>query len=59
MQLGLMIGHEKEFEMMLNVLARPGMNNVLLVGDPGSGKETMVAYLAFKIVRDEVPPSIF
>jgi len=59
MQLGLMIGHEKEFEMMLNVLSRPGMNNVLLVGDPGSGKETMVAYLAFKIVRDEVPPSIF
>jgi len=43
----------------MNILLRPGKNNVMLIGEPGSGKETMVMYLAMKIVYDEVPASLF
>jgi ATP-dependent Clp protease ATP-binding subunit ClpC len=54
-----LVGHEQEFDSLMNVLARPGRNNVLLVGEPGTGKETMVANLAIKIIKDEVPGNLF
>ena len=59
MKLGFLVGHEQEFDSLMNVLARPGRNNVLLVGEPGTGKETMVANLAIKIIKDEVPGNLF
>lgn len=59
MQIGFLIGHDREFDQMMNILLRPGLNNVMLIGEPGSGKETMVMYLAMKIVFDEVPGSLF
>ena len=59
MKIGFLIGHDREFDQMMNVLLRPGLNNIMLIGEPGSGKETMVMYLAMKIVYDEVPQSLF
>lgn len=58
-QVGFLIGHEKEFEHLLQILARPGKPNALLVGDPGVGKSTMIAHLAFRIIKDRVPPALF
>jgi len=59
MKIGFLVGHEQEFDSMMNTLARAGRNNVLIVGDPGTGKETMVANLAVKIIKDEVPGTLF
>lgn len=58
-QVGFLIGHEKEFEHLLQVLARPGKPNALLVGEPGIGKSAMIAHLAFRIIKDRVPPALF
>lgn len=41
-----MTGREKEFETMISTLSKAENNNVLLVGDPGSGRENLVALLA-------------
>lgn len=59
MQIGLMIGHDREFDQMVQILLKGGNNNVMLIGEPGSGKETMVMHLARKIVFDEVPTKLF
>lgn len=58
-QIGFLIGHEKEYDQMLGVLARPARPNVLLIGDPGSGKETLVERLAFEIINDKAPELLF
>ncbi len=58
-KIGLMVGHEKEFAGLLEVISRPGKPNALLVGEPGSGKSTMIAHLAFRMVKDDVPPILF
>lgn len=57
--LGFLIGHSQEYERMVDVLSRPSKPNVMLVGEPGSGKETMVNHLAYKISKDEVPVELF
>ncbi len=59
MKIGFLVGHEQEFDSMMNSLSRPGRNNVLIIGEPGTGKETMVANLAVKIIKDEVPGTLF
>ena len=56
---GFLIGHEKEFQSLLEVVARPGKPNAVLVGEPGAGKTTMIAHLAFRMVKDEVPSVLF
>ena len=58
-KIGFLIGHQQEYDRMLDVLSRPTKPNVLLIGDPGSGKETLVNHLAYKITKDEVPPELF
>jgi ATP-dependent Clp protease ATP-binding subunit ClpC len=40
-----LIGREKEFEQMVHILSRSNKNNVVLVGEPGVGKKTMVEEL--------------
>ena len=56
---GFLIGHEKEYERMIDILAGEGKHSVLLVGEPGIGKETMISHLAFQIVNDNVPGYLF
>ena len=58
-KVGLLVGHKKEFNNMLNILSRPAQPNVLLVGEPGTGKSTMIAHLAFRIIKDKVPKILF
>lgn len=56
---GFLVGHEAEFNRLVDTLARPINPNVLLVGEVGIGKETLVTHLAFKLIKDEVPKSLF
>ncbi len=58
-KIGFLIGHEKEYELMVDVLSREIKNSALLVGDVGSGKETIISHLAFEIIKDKVPPRLF
>jgi len=54
-----LVGHEKEYERLVDVLARPGDPHILLVGDPGVGKNAILNHLAYQIVTDRVPPPLF
>lgn len=56
---GFMVGHEAEYQTMVNILSREDKNNAMLVGIAGTGKETVIDHLAFQITRDEVPPKLF
>ncbi len=58
-KIGFLIGHEKDFEELIQVISRPGKPNAILVGEPGSGKSSIVAHLAFQMVKDRVPPVLF
>lgn len=58
-EIGLLIGHEREFARLVEIIARPGKPNAVLVGGPGVGKSSIIAHLAFKMVKDEVPPVLF
>ena len=56
---GFLIGHKKEYEEMIDSLSRQGSRNVLLIGEPGVGKESLVSHLAFNIISDNVPAPLF
>ncbi|MDP2696107.1 MAG: ATP-dependent Clp protease ATP-binding subunit [bacterium] len=58
-EVGFLIGHEQEYDRLVDVLSRPGSPNVLLIGDPGIGKITLVAHLAYRIIQDRVPEPLF
>jgi ATP-dependent Clp protease ATP-binding subunit ClpC len=44
-----LIGREKEFEQMVHILGRSNKNNVVLVGEPGVGKKTIVEELVQRV----------
>lgn len=46
------VGREKEFEELLGILSKNSINNVLIVGEPGVGKSSLVARLALEAYRD-------
>jgi ATP-dependent Clp protease ATP-binding subunit ClpC len=48
-----LIGREKEFEQMVHILGRSNKNNVVLVGEPGVGKKTMVEELAQRVADNK------
>ncbi len=50
-QLPEMFGKEEVTDQMTQVLSRREKNNVLVIGEPGSGKSTLVKSLAQEIVR--------
>ncbi|MBU6500419.1 MAG: ATP-dependent Clp protease ATP-binding subunit [Patescibacteria group bacterium] len=56
---GFLIGHKEELERLIDTLARPINPNALLIGESGIGKETLVAHLAYKLSKDEVPQALF
>ncbi len=56
---GFLIGHGEEYERMVQILKRPSSNNVLLVGEPGVGKEALVQYLAHQITKDNITKELF
>ncbi len=56
---GFLIGHELEYDRLVDVLSRKNKSNALLVGEPGSGKESLIAHLSFEIIKDKVPNSLF
>ncbi len=55
LKIGVMIGHFKEYEALIKILSRPGKRNILLIGPAGIGKETIISYLAYNLVRSNVP----
>ncbi len=58
LKIGIMIGHLSEYEHLITILNRPGNRNILLVGPAGIGKETIVSYLAYNLVRNNVPNAL-
>jgi ATP-dependent Clp protease ATP-binding subunit ClpC len=56
---GVLIGHEREYDMLVDILSKGENPNALLIGDPGSGKDAIIARLAYQIVKDRVPPPLF
>jgi ATP-dependent Clp protease ATP-binding subunit ClpC len=58
-QVGFLIGHEAEYEHLVETLARPINPNALLIGEPGIGKEAIIKHLAFCMVKDDVPQGLF
>lgn len=52
------IGREKEYERLLGVLSKEKNNNAILVGEPGTGKTTIVEYFAYKSHLGEAPPNL-
>ncbi|HEY2169438.1 MAG TPA: Clp protease N-terminal domain-containing protein [Candidatus Angelobacter sp.] len=44
-----LIGREKEFEQMVHILGRSNKNNVVLMGEPGVGKKTIVEELVQRV----------
>ncbi|MSR84973.1 ATP-dependent Clp protease ATP-binding subunit [Candidatus Uhrbacteria bacterium] len=53
-----MIGRETEMENLLRAM-ESGRHSVILVGEPGSGKETLLEALARRMVEEDVPPEFF
>jgi len=56
---GFLVGHTSEYERVHDILSRPTKPNVLLIGDPGIGKEAIIGHLAYKIIKDQVSPQLF
>jgi ATP-dependent Clp protease ATP-binding subunit ClpA len=50
-----MIGRRDELDEMITVLARKFKSNILLVGDPGVGKTSIIEGLAQDIIDQQVP----
>jgi ATP-dependent Clp protease ATP-binding subunit ClpC len=53
------VGHEKEIEIIERILSRPDSNNdVLLIGEPGIGKKSIIQRLALKSVLGKTLPEL-
>lgn len=56
---GFLVGHQVEVNACLRILNRVSKNNILLVGEAGSGKTTILEHIAWLISREEVPQKLF
>ena len=50
--------HKEIIEEMETILARSGKHNVILVGEPGTGKRTVALGFASRVTFGDVPPSL-
>ncbi len=57
--IGFLVGHEEEYERLVETLARPTNPNALLIGEAGIGKEAIVQHLASRLAKDDVPKELF
>jgi ATP-dependent Clp protease ATP-binding subunit ClpC len=55
----VLVGRKAELDRMVQILTRKNKNNPLLIGEPGVGKTALVAALAKKIARGDVPHTLF
>jgi len=53
-----LMGREKDIEMAEIILTRPSQNSILLVGEPGVGKRTLVDLIAEKIKEEKAHPAL-
>lgn len=53
--IGNLVGHKREVQSLLNVLTQKTSNNCLLVGEAGSGRNTIIEHLAHRVARFQVP----
>lgn len=52
------IGHKKSLTQMERILARSEINNVLLVGEPGTGRKSIIHALSLKVFYGQSLPSL-
>jgi ATP-dependent Clp protease ATP-binding subunit ClpC len=58
-QVGFLVGHDAEYEHLVETLGRPTNPNALLIGEAGIGKEAIIRHLAFCLIKDDVPQGLF
>jgi ATP-dependent Clp protease ATP-binding subunit ClpA len=49
------IGHEAEVKIAENVISRKNSKNLLIIGDPGTGRKILIHHLIKKSIRGELP----
>lgn len=52
------VGHKKEIESLEMVLSRSGLSNALIIGDPGTGKKSIIEALAQKCYSSTSLPEL-
>ena len=58
-KIGFLIGHQKEYQQLVEAISTSPTRAVILIGEPGTGKSALINHLAYQIVKDRVPPLLF